>query len=209
MGYNMAWMKQVQEIAFLYPEEIRFLSTLVVEVQNKDGIIVDIGTFKGGSSITLAMGLKQNGIQEKVYTVDNYEHFTYGDEEQDDEEGDWGLDGKMRTAFVENVKKFQLENYIVSIFSDSTSYLSQTDDSIKLMFYDGSNMTDKVLEDLSLAASKIVHGGYICLHDFHDVEIYGGNVKKAVDIFLEGNHEFEFVKKLGETGVIRKKEVSA
>ncbi|WP_033165366.1 class I SAM-dependent methyltransferase [Clostridium sp. KNHs205] len=206
MEQNMAWMNQVQEIALLYPEEIRFLSNLPVEVQDKDGLIVDIGTFKGGSSITLAMGLKQNGIKEKVYTVDSYEYFTFGDEDQEDEDGDWGRDGKMRTAFLENVKKFHLEDDIVSVFSDSTSYLNQTDASIKLMFYDGSNMADKVSEDLFLAASKIVYGGYICLHDFHDVEIYGGNVKKAVDKFLKERHEFEFVKKIGETGVIRKKE---
>lgn len=207
MDNNMIWMKQVQEIALLYPEEIRFLSTLVGELQDKDGLIVDIGTFKGGSSISLAMGLKQKGIKEKVYTIDNYEHFTYEDDVQEDEEGDWGLNGKMRTAFVENVKKFHLQDYIVSIFDDSTNYFKQTCEPIKLMFYDGSNMADKVLEDLSLVASRIVYGGYICLHDFHNVEIYGGNVKKAVDIFLEKNHEFEFVNKLGETGVIRKKEV--
>lgn len=206
MEHNESWMKQVQEIALLYPEEIRFLSNLAVEVQDKEGLIVDIGTFKGGSSIALAMGLKLNKIQEKVYTIDNYEHFTFGDEYREDEGGDWGQDGRIRTAFLENVKEFNLKDYIFSIFMDSSSYLNQADASIKLMFYDGSNMADKVLEDLSLSASKIVSGGYICLHDFHDVEIYGGNVKKAVDKFLERDHEFEFIKKIGETGVIRKKE---
>lgn len=206
MRQKMTWMKQVQEIALLYPEEIGFLSELVVEVQDAKGLIVDIGTFKGGSSITLAMGLKQNGMQEKVYTVDNYEHFIYEDKELEDEEGDWGKNGKMRTAFLENVKKFHVEDYIVPIFSDSTNYLKQVHDFIKLVFYDASNMTDKVLKDLLLMAPKIVYGGYICLHDFHNVEIYGGNVKKAVDIFLQEHNEFEFEKKIGETGVIRKKE---
>ncbi len=206
MKEKEVWIEGVQELALLYPEEIRFLSNLVTKTNDKKGIIVDIGTFKGGSSISLAMGIMQAGLKDKVYTVDNYKKFFYDENENTEDDDEWGINGKIRSCFLQNVKTFGLEDYIVPVFADSTEFLKNNTSDIKFMFYDGSIMTNKVKEDLVLMAPKMVAGSYICLHDFHDVEIYGGNVKEAVDEFLIEHPEFAFVGKLGETGIVKKME---
>ena len=170
----------------LAKEESRrlFILSHYVNLNNKNPIIVEIGTNCGLSTCFLA---KNGGI---VYTIDPHPIFS-----EEEVKGSYylqkvyyELSDKMWTykKAIENFEKCNLKN-IKLITGYSFDVANQIQDDISLIFIDGLHDKENVLQDLKYYYEKVKTGGIIAFHDwgrFYD-EIY----KDAFGV-TEALHEF-------------------
>jgi predicted O-methyltransferase YrrM len=137
------------------------------------GTIVEIGSYKGRTTITLALGSKM-AKREKIYAVDPLP------------------DPAVREAFVANMKKAQVLNYVIPIFKTSAEARKEFKENIRLLFIDGCHDYERVKEDILLWQDCLVEGGIIALHDYlpeSSVSFVVG-VNKAADEYVVNSKQF-------------------
>ncbi|MEK6826435.1 MAG: class I SAM-dependent methyltransferase [Nanoarchaeota archaeon] len=117
----------------------------------KKGCIVEIGSWKGKSTVYIAKGATQ-----KVYAIDPHK----------------GCDGDEFTSkntfqeFLTNIKKFNLMDKIIPIVNYSVNASKDfNNNDIGLIFIDGSHKYKDVKEDFEAWFEKIIDGGIIAMHD--------------------------------------------
>ena len=123
----------------------------------KDLYIVEIGSFKGLSTCYLSNGSK-DGNCSKVFAIDphcgNIEH---------------KIDGQPISTFDEyynNLTKHGFNNYVTTIKDYSYNVVDQFEDnSIGVLFIDGSHEYEDVKNDFLLYYPKVNSGGVIPMHD--------------------------------------------
>lgn len=130
------------------------------------GFIVEIGSFKGRTTICLALGSKLKG-REKVYTVDPM------------------MDPKIRNVFVKNISKTKVGDYVIPIFKKSEDAARDFALPIRLLFIDGCHEYREVRKDILLWKDYLIEGGIIALHDIN-IE----DVCKAADECVVNSDEF-------------------
>lgn len=151
------------------PAEMELLYQLASEVP-KDGVIVEIGSFQGKSTVCLGLGAKQAGAW--VYAIDPHEDY------QESEITHYGMEN--HAALLKNLVDFQVANTVRVIARPSMSQFHSWWGIIDLLWIDGSHAYEDVNNDLNLW-SQFVKNGKIALHDssgsFPDVS-------RALDEFL-------------------------
>lgn len=110
-----------------------------------DGVIVEIGSWKGKSTVCLGLG-SQDGAGVPVYAVDPHADYRFGD-------------------FKTNIERAGLTELVRPIASLSQSAADGFEESIELLFVDGSHEYDLVLEDFEKWVPKVVDGGWVAFHD--------------------------------------------
>lgn len=128
----------------------------LAEKYSKLGCIVEIGSFKGKSTICLAKGSK-DGANRKVYAIDPHTG-----------EGDWQKEhGKTWTfdEFIQNVKNNHVADIVFPIVKTSIEAISDIKEPIGMIFIDGCHEYDMVKLDSELWFPKLVYGGMIAFHD--------------------------------------------
>jgi predicted O-methyltransferase YrrM len=120
-------------------------------------VIVEIGSWKGRSTVCLALG-SQAGNQVKVFAIDphtgNTEHRRrYGQV--------WTYD-----EFMANIKQMKVDNLVVPVLKTSAAAASNFNEPIGLIFIDGAHEYEAVKQDFELWYPKVIQGGVIALHDF-------------------------------------------
>lgn len=120
------------------------------------GVIVEIGSWKGKSTIWLAKGSK-SGSGIKVYAVDP--HIGFPDVEE--------TYGKMWTFddFKNNITSAGVADVITPIVKTSEGAAETFDKPVELIFIDGVHQYDYVKQDLALWFPKVVEGGVMAFHD--------------------------------------------
>jgi predicted O-methyltransferase YrrM len=138
-----------------------------------EGLIVEIGSFKGRSTISLAMGSKIKG-REKVFVIDPQE------------------DISIRELFIKNIKKSGVEDYVVSNFVKSEEIIKKFNFDIRLLFIDGSHIYEDVKKDILLWKDHVIDGGIIALHDYlpEKHSCHHPDVNRAVEEFIVNSDEF-------------------
>ena len=126
-----------------------------------DGIIVEIGSWKGKSTICLAKGSQQsNGV--KIYAVDPHqETFTHKN---------WSTGQSTLDQFRENIKKSNLDELVVPIVKTSRDAANDIDKPVELIFIDGNHQYEAVREDLQRWFPKVKDGGIMAFHDTTDYD---------------------------------------
>ena len=116
------------------------------------GVIVEIGSWKGKSTVWLSRGSKA-GKKAKVYAVDTHK----GSAEH----------GKVRTFddFRKNIKKAGVSDIVVPIVKTSKQAAKNFNKPVELIFFDGSHDFKSVSEDFDNWFPKIIEGGYVAFHD--------------------------------------------
>ena len=126
------------------------------------GVIVEIGSWKGKSTIWLAKGSKKgNGI--KVYAVDHH----MGSPEHKSSLGElWTFE-----EFKANIDRADVVDIVIPIVETSADASRDFDDPIELLFIDGAHDYHSVKSDYDEWSHKVVDGGIIAFHDseFHGV----------------------------------------
>jgi predicted O-methyltransferase YrrM len=109
------------------------------------GVIVEIGSWKGKSTVCLGLGSRA-GESVPVYAIDPHADYRFGD-------------------FKTNVERAGISELVRPIASLSQAAADGFDEPIELLFVDGSHEYDLVLEDFEKWVPKVVDGGWVAFHD--------------------------------------------
>jgi MMP 1-O-methyltransferase len=109
------------------------------------GAIVEIGSWKGKSTVCLGLG-SQAGGSVPIYAIDPHADYRFGD-------------------FKDNVERAGIAELVRPIASLSQPAADDFDQPIELLFVDGSHEYDLVLEDFEKWVPKVVDGGWVAFHD--------------------------------------------
>jgi MMP 1-O-methyltransferase len=110
-----------------------------------DGVIVEIGSWKGKSTVCLGLG-SQAGCSVPIYAIDPHADYRFGD-------------------FKTNVERAGIAELVHPIASLSQPAADGFDEPIELLFVDGSHEYDLVLEDFEKWVPKVFDGGWVAFHD--------------------------------------------
>jgi len=167
-------LKETKQIAsqingWLSEKEGEFLYKKAKECTGR-GVIVEIGSWKGKSTIFLARGSKA-GNNVKVCTIDPYVE-EYG--------------GKMALKeFKQNIEIANVQDIIKPIIKSSKEAVENWNTPIEFLWIDGDHSFPMVKLDFELWSPHLVEGGTIAFHD----AVFGG-VKKVVCNFVLKSNNF-------------------
>ncbi len=137
------------------------------------GSIVEIGSFKGKTTISLALGskLKKRG---KVYSIDPQE--------------DMGI----RQIFLDNIYRAKVNDYVITNFKKSEEAGAGFKSPIRLLFIDGCHEYEAVKQDILLWKDYLIEGGIIAMHDYFpdNYPAYLAGVNKAVNECIVNSPDF-------------------
>jgi MMP 1-O-methyltransferase len=109
------------------------------------GVIVEIGSWKGKSTICLGLGSRA-GRGVRIFAVDPHADYRFGD-------------------FKENVERAGIAGLVTPIASMSQTAAADFHEPIELLFVDGSHEEALVREDFDKWVPKVVDGGWVAFHD--------------------------------------------
>jgi predicted O-methyltransferase YrrM len=147
------------------------------------GVIVEIGSWKGKSTICLGRG-SLAGASVPIYAVDPHADYRFGD-------------------FKANVDRAGITDLVKPIASLSQPAAAEFHEPIELLFVDGSHEYDLVLEDFEKWVPKVVEGGWVVFHD----TTWTAGPRKVVGQAIYRSNRFKDAKfVVGSTTVARKVE---
>lgn len=121
-----------------------------------EGVIVEIGSWKGKSTIWLAKGSKR-GNNVKIYAIDPHT----GASEHKERYGEvWTFD-----EFKENIKNTNVDDIVIPIVKTSAEAAKKFDEPVELIFIDGAHEYELVKLDFELWFPKVIDGGIMAFHD--------------------------------------------
>lgn len=160
---------------WLLDKEGELLYNLAKNCKGK-GVIVEIGSWKGKSTIWLGHGSK-NGNKVKIYAIDPHtqtcEHKIHSEV--------WTFED-----FEKNIKSAKVDDIIIPIVKTSEEAANNFDKPIELLFIDGSHEYDFIKLDFELWDPKVVDGGVIAFHD----TVGQPGPKKVVEEFVYKSRRF-------------------
>jgi predicted O-methyltransferase YrrM len=136
------------------------------------GVIVEIGSYKGRSTISLGLGTRA-GASVPIYAIDPHR-------------------GRSYEAFVANIARADLEDQVTQVRLPSQEAIGAIGDHpIELLFIDGSHKYDLVLQDFALFVPRVIEGGWVAMHD--TIEAYPGS-KRVAEHLMYRSHNFAGVR---------------
>jgi len=123
------------------------------------GRIVEIGSFKGRSTIWMAKALCMSRQNEKIVAIDPHintrqpgvvPHY---------------VEESSYEAFLSNISKFGLDNWVKPVKKTSEEAAKTWNQPIRMLFIDGSHLYQDVLTDLCLWEPWLKIGGIVSMHD--------------------------------------------
>ncbi len=145
------------------------------------GVIVEIGSWKGKSTICLGLGSRAgNGV--RIFAVDPHADYRHGE-------------------FKENIERAGIADLVTPVKGLSQQMADGFDEPIELIFVDGSHEEELVREDFDKWVPKVVEGGIVAFHDttWHD------GVRRVVAEKIYGSRQFKDVRfVIGSTTIARK-----
>jgi hypothetical protein len=139
-------------------------------------VLVEIGSWKGRSTICIAIGSKA-GKKNKCYAIDPH---TGSSEHKIKGKDIWTFD-----EFKKNIKEYNVEDLIIPIVKTSEEAAINFEDSVEFIFIDGAHEYDLVKLDFELWFPKLIDGGIIA---FHDTKIFGGPKKVVEDYIFKSKY---------------------
>lgn len=140
------------------------------------GVIVEIGSWKGKSTVLLGNGSKA-GNKVKVYAIDP---FTGSSEHQKDNKKVWTFN-----EFKKSIKIGKVNDIIIPLVKTSEAAVKDFDKPVGFIFIDGAHEYELVKMDFNLWFQKVVNGGVMAFHD----TIGDGGPKRVVrDMVLKSPH---------------------
>jgi len=117
------------------------------------GVILEIGSWKGKSTICLARGsMIANG--EKVYAVDPHKPLA-----------DEGYVEDTEAEFLANIREAGVETHVVPLVMTSEEAAKKWHQPIRLLWIDRDHRYEQVRKDFLLWEPHVIDGGIIAMHD--------------------------------------------
>lgn len=157
------------------------------------GVIVEIGSWKGKSTIWLAKGSGQ-GRHIPVYAIDPHvgspEHKAMFD--------------KVNTLaeFKANIKNAQVDDIVHPLVMSSQEAAQTFDKPVEFIFIDGAHEYEFVALDFQLWFPKVIPGGIMA---FHDTIGFKGP-REFVNKFVFGSRHFRNIRQIDDITVVEKVE---
>ncbi|HEV8202351.1 MAG TPA: class I SAM-dependent methyltransferase [Candidatus Polarisedimenticolia bacterium] len=129
---------------YLYPHEGTFLHCLAFAAPGR-GAVVEIGSFRGRSTLCLASGVLRRG-EGKVIAIDPQR---YGTGE----------------TLVANLRRFHLDRCVEIRADTSLSVARGFEGKARIVFVDGDHSDDAVRADVAAWLPHLDAGGFLVLHD--------------------------------------------
>ena len=148
--------RQVADIGgWLTPKEGRLLYGLAERCAGR-GVIVEIGSWKGKSTIWLASGSRR-GAGARVYAIDPHTA----------ESDNLATQSAVPTydEFIANVRRAGVADLVVPLVTTSAEAARTFDGPVELLFIDGAHDYANVARDFELWFPRVVPGGTIAFHD--------------------------------------------
>lgn len=127
----------------------------VAEKGLESGVIVEIGSFKGKSTIALAVGSKSAG-REKIYAIDPHLGSKVIGKK---------FSGPTYKTFLTNLRAAKVRDWVVPIRKFSFEAIKTWRKPIRLLFIDGNHSYAAVRRDILDWEPWVVPGGVIACHD--------------------------------------------
>jgi len=148
-------ISKAQKIEGMLTNKEAFLLYLLAKQSSGKGAIVEIGSYKGKSTVCLALGTKK-ASREKVYTVDWHKGWKNA------------VGGGTLPDFKQNMKKHGVFKYVIPMVmksEEAARIWAKKKNPIMLLWIDGSHDYKDVRKDFLLWSQYIVEGGVIAFHD--------------------------------------------
>lgn len=175
--------KLIEDVdGFLSDREGDLLYNLAKNCKGR-GVIVEIGSWKGKSTIWLGKG-SENSKRLKIYAIDPHE----GSSEHKKRYS------KVLTfeEFINNIRNAKVEHIILPIVKTSEEAAKNFNEPVELIFIDGAHEYELVKKDFELWFPKVMEGGIIAFHD-----TYGrSGPKKVVEEFIYKSKNFRNIRLL-------------
>ena len=140
------------------------LYPLLNTVPNTKAVIVEIGSFLGGSISRIGHKLKElNKVDFELYAIDNWLCSNISIESRQ-----WvGVFSNFYLEFWKNICDKKLDKQVTPISIDSIEASNDFDnESVDFIFLDGEHTYPYVLNEIKAWLPKIKVGGVICGHDY-------------------------------------------
>lgn len=153
-------MNKIKELVnkidgWLTEREGKLLYNLAKNCRGK-GVIVEIGSWKGRSTIWLGQGSKQ-GNNVEIYAIDPH---TGASEHKDLYEKVWTFE-----EFKNNIKNARVDDIVIPIVKTSEEVAKSFNEPVELIFIDGAHEYDLVKLDFKKWFPKVINGGVMAFHD--------------------------------------------
>lgn len=171
------------------PSECLLLFKLASEVSS--GCIVEIGSYRGRSTVCLALGSQENS-RLPVYAIEPHEQFMgmLG--------GEFGP--KDRCAFFRNIVRTGVCEIVRLVNLNSETASKGWNKEVSLLWIDGDHSYDFAKRDFESWKAFVVNDGIIALHDSTERNL---GPRRVVDEALASG-EFMEIAKVDSTTVLRK-----
>jgi len=175
MMFEHYWQKLPGPIWFngttIYSEQIE---------RAKDGaVFVELGAWKGRSTVFMAVEIANSGKNIEFYSVDHWRG-SLEDAHQEDQDV---RDGRLYEIFLENIRP--VKNYVRPICSDSADAAQQfADRSVDFVYIDAEHTYAAVSRDIAAWWPKVKCGGVLAGDDWCTGGRDGLGVRSAVTEFF-------------------------
>jgi MMP 1-O-methyltransferase len=171
-----AWSRMRLAAGHLTEREARFLA-LVAAGAPGEGRILEIGSFKGKSTVGLATVAQRFDLG-PVAAVDPFTAPSSTDP-------DLGGAASSYEAFVGTIRRFDLEPFVEVHRCLSSELAGQWTDPLRLLWIDGDHTYAGALADLELYRRHLVPGGVVAFHDA--LSPFEGPIRVFVEEVLRGD----------------------
>jgi len=171
--------------------DIANLCKFIMETENIEGDILELGTEHSGLAIILAHFLKRISSEKKVYGCDTFEGFPYDDKYSLDNKKKGLSSGLEYTQILKKIKRYGVDDKIILLkgMFEETLYQRLSDHKFSLVFVD-CNLYDSTKLGLEFAYPRISKGGIIAFDEYEQeskgIPYFGET--KAANEFCEKNH---------------------
>lgn len=156
----------------------------ILATETIEGDIIELGTYKGGTSIMIAHFLKNIGSKKRIYTCDTFEGHPYDDKFGKDRKGRFS---DVNVSYVEDkFCRFGVADKIQIIKGMFEDVLCKrlSDKRFSLAFLD-CDLYQSTKYSLSFLVPRMAYGAIIALHDYGNPEF---GLTKAVSEQCQKNH---------------------
>lgn len=191
-GNDVAIYDGVDECGFghITEFELKVICHIVRKYQPKQ--IFEIGTFEGRTTLNMAL----NAPNSIIFTLD-LAASELNNTKMDVEKGEIAYINKQQSGirFVGKPAQKQIQQ----LYGDSATFdFLPYENTIDLMFVDGSHAYDYVVNDTEQALKIVKKGGIILWHDYTNWE----GVRDALNHFYQNKTDFSKLKHIGGTSIV-------
>lgn len=150
-----------------------------------DGDIIELGSFRGGSTVMIAQLLKKIGSSKKIFACDTFEGFPYDDNHSNPPRRKHQFSGTSAKYVLNKFQRLNVDDKITIVKGvfEETLVLNFANKRFSLAFVD-CDLYESTKYVLEFLYPRINGGGRIVLHDYNDTK---WGLTKAIDEWCKKN----------------------